>query len=194
MSKFAGRDLIIVDAVAREAGELVARLASEMAREADRRIKGIEERIAAIVLTPGPQGPAGETGKEGPPGPAGVQGIQGPPGEKGAAGEPGIPGRDGSDGKAWVPAGTWSGETKYQALDVVVWKGSGWVAKIDDPGEIPGPGWQMIAQKGSSGPQGERGLPGPKGKDGVGLEELVKGDDGRLIWVLTDGRQVEAVE
>jgi hypothetical protein len=203
-TKLGQRDLVIVDAVAREAGELVARLASEIARDVDRRVKALEERIAAIVLTPGPSGasgPAGETGKEGPPGPAGPQGPSGasgqagPPGEKGATGEPGLPGRDGSDGKAWVPCGTWNGETKYHALDVVVWKGSGWVARIDDPGEIPGPGWQMFAQKGSSGPQGEKGTsgqPGPRGKDGIGLEELVKTDDGRTVWVLTDGRQVEA--
>jgi hypothetical protein len=75
-----------------------------------------------------------------------------------------------------------------------MWKGSGWVAKCDDPGEIPGPGWQMFAQKGTSGPPGDPGWTGPPGKDGVGLEELIKGDDGRLIWVLTDGRQVELVE
>jgi Collagen triple helix repeat (20 copies) len=194
-TKLAQRDLVIVDAVAREAGELVARLAGELARDVDRRIKALEERIAAIVLTPGPPGPPGpigETGKEGPPGPAGLHGIQGPPGEKGAAGEPGIAGRDGSEGKAWAPAGTWSGENKYHALDVVIFKGSGWVAKVDDPGEIPGSGWQMFAQKGTSGPPGDPGWPGPPGKDGIGVEELVKTDDGRIVLVLTDGRQVEA--
>jgi hypothetical protein len=161
------------------------------------RMADLESRLEQLTRVPGPPGPQGqpgppgETGKEGPPGPAGVQGIQGPPGEKGAAGEQGERGNDGSDGKAWVPCGTWSGETKYHALDVVVWKGSGWVARIDDPGDLPGPGWQMIAQKGTSGPPGDPGWPGPPGKDGVGLDELVKSDDGRMIWILTDGRHCE---
>jgi hypothetical protein len=158
----AQRDLLIVDAVAQEAGALIGRAASEMAREMDQRFKALEERIAALPLKEGPPGKDGETGKEGPPGPG------------------------------WVPKGTWMAGQAYAALDVVVWKGSGWVAMVDNPGEIPGPGWQMFAQKGSGGPQGERGQQGPAGKDGIGIEALVKTDDGRTVLVLTDGRQVEA--
>jgi hypothetical protein len=162
MNKLAQRDLVIVDAVAKEAGELIGRAAREMAREMDQRFKALEERIAGLQLKEGPPGKDGQTGKEGPPGPG------------------------------WMPKGTWAPGEAYAALDVVIWKGSSWLAKIDAPGEIPGPGWQMISQKGSSGPQGEKGLPGPPGKDGIGVEALVKTDDGRTVLVLTDGRQVEA--
>ena len=43
----------------------------------------IENGIANVELTPGPEGPQGE------------QGPEGPPGEKGAKGDPGADGKDG---------------------------------------------------------------------------------------------------
>ena len=60
----------------------------------------IEQGIAdahAIVVEPGPQGPAGPKGDAGEPGPAGAKGAKGDKGEPGAAGakgdkgEPGFP-------------------------------------------------------------------------------------------------------
>lgn len=67
----------------------------------------IENGIANVELTPGPEGPQGEQGPEGPMGPEGPEGPQGlkgdkgepgeqgPPGEKGAKGDPGADGKDG---------------------------------------------------------------------------------------------------
>lgn len=64
----------------------------------------VEQSIAEIELTPGPQGekgeqgPQGEKGEQGPEGPQGIQGPQGDKGEQGAVGPQGPAGKDGKDG------------------------------------------------------------------------------------------------
>ena len=65
----------------------------------------VDSAIQNIELTPGPQGPQGEPGKDGAQGPQGEpgndgkDGAQGPIGETGPQGEPGIQGPKGEDGE-----------------------------------------------------------------------------------------------
>ena len=70
-------------------------------------LNNIENGIKNIELTPGPQGPQGETGATGPQGPqgeAGATGPQGPQGEAGPAGPKGDKGETGAAGKdATIP-------------------------------------------------------------------------------------------
>ena len=56
------------------------------------RLNHIEQGIANVELTPGPEGPQGPEGPEGPEGP------QGPPGADGQDGAPGEQGPPGADG------------------------------------------------------------------------------------------------
>lgn len=56
------------------------------------RMDHIEDGIANVELTPGPEGPEGPEGPKGPEGPAGKDGA------KGTKGEPGPAGADGADG------------------------------------------------------------------------------------------------
>lgn len=149
-SNLAQRDLLIVDAVAREAGELIGRTAREMARETDQRFKAIEERIAAIRLIAGPPGKDGETGQAGPP------------------------------GAGWLPKGTWIPGQCYAALDVVQHDGGAWLALKDDPGAIGGDGWQMIVSRGRAGKPGEEGKPGPAGCLNPGTRIAVEMSDGTV--------------
>lgn len=188
------RDLLIVEAAATAAGQIVGRLAREM----DAKFKALEDRLSAISLMPGPPGPAGDPGKNGKDGPPGADGLPGPmgaTGEPGAAGEPGLPGRDGSDAKAWTPCGTFDPEARYHALDVVQHDGGAWLAKIDEPGAIGGAGWQMICMRGRAGKQGEQGARGglgERGPEGVGIQDIVKSDDGAgLIFLMSDGARLE---
>jgi hypothetical protein len=54
----------------------------------------------------------------------------------------------------------------YAQFDLVSLNGSEWRAKWDDPGPLPGDGWQLSGQAGSrgkAGERGDRGLPGPAG-------------------------------
>lgn len=59
------------------------------------RMDHIEDGIANVELTPGPEGPQGPEGPEGPQGPEGPAGKDG---AKGAKGDPGPAGADGADG------------------------------------------------------------------------------------------------
>jgi hypothetical protein len=147
MNKLAQRDLVIVDAVAKEAGELIGRAAREMAREMDQRFKAFEERLATLPLKEGPPGKDGEPGKEGPP------------------------------GAGWLPRGTWTPGTSYAALDVVQHDGGAWLALRDDPGPIGEDGWQMIVSRGRAGKPGDEGKPGPAGSLQPGMRIALEMDD-----------------
>jgi hypothetical protein len=48
----------------------------------------------------------------------------------------------------------------YNASDVVAKDGASFVARRDNPGSCPGPGWQLLAKQGQRGVAGERGAPG----------------------------------
>ncbi len=55
------------------------------------RLNNIEQGIAGVELTPGPQGPQGDAGPAGPEGPEGPQGPQGDAGPAGSDGADGFP-------------------------------------------------------------------------------------------------------
>jgi hypothetical protein len=60
--------------------------------------------------------------------------------------------------------GTHDAKAKYAVGDVVAHDGASFIARRDDPGPCPGPGWQLMAkqgQRGIAGPRGERGPQGP---------------------------------
>jgi hypothetical protein len=62
--------------------------------------------------------------------------------------------------------GTFDPDTVYNYLDVVAFNGSSWIATRDRPGDLPGPGWQLLSSAGKRGPRGEPGPPGAPGKEG----------------------------
>jgi Collagen triple helix repeat (20 copies) len=51
----------------------------------------------------------------------------------------------------------------YRKFDLVTFNGSEWRAKRDNPGLLPGDGWQLAGQAGSRGKSGDRGERGPAG-------------------------------
>ena len=106
----------------------------------------VDGLIETIELTPGPQGPIGETGPQGIQGPIGETGPQGPQGPQGIQGEPGIQGPKGETGPQG-PQGP-IGETGPQG----------------EPG-IQGP-QGPIGETGPQGPQGIQGERGPQGPIG----------------------------
>ena len=108
----------------------------------------LREALAEIELTPGPQGPQGETGPQGP------KGDKGDPGEDGADGAPGPQGETGPQGPQGEtgPQGP-QGETGPQGP-----KGD-----KGDPGDTGPQGPQ-----GETGPQGPQGPKGDKGDPGEG--------------------------
>lgn len=60
----------------------------------------VEQEIAKIELTPGPQGPKGDTGEQGPKGDTGATGEKGATGDKGETGSIGPEGPQGPAGKS----------------------------------------------------------------------------------------------
>ena len=70
--------------------------------------------------------------------------------------------------------GTFSAEAQYQELDIVALNGGSFIARKDDPGVCPGPGWQLLVSRGKA---GDKGTPGPRGEKGA------KGDEGHREWV-----------
>jgi HK97 family phage portal protein len=82
--------------------------------------------------------------------------LPGPPGEPGQPGERGERGERGEPGYSGSARGLFDPAAQYRAMDVVTFNGSEWRAKIDAPGELPGPGW-VLGAKGSRGKRGERG-------------------------------------
>jgi hypothetical protein len=75
----------------------------------------------------------------------------------------------GRDGVTPKVRGTFDASTEYRWLDIVALNGGSFVALKDDPGQCPGPDWQLIAspgKRGEKGQQGDRGLQGLQGKAG----------------------------
>src|SRR5262249_27133713 len=56
--------------------------------------------------------------------------------------------------------GTFDPKAKYNLGDVIALDGASFIARRDNPGSCPGPGWQLMAR------QGQRGVAGPKGERG----------------------------
>jgi hypothetical protein len=104
----------------------------------------------------------------------------------------------GADGRSLVARGTFDPEQTYRSHEIVALNGGSFVALRDDPGECPGPGWQLLTapgkrgqrgedgQRGATGERGERGLPGP------GLAGADLTDDGLLTITMADGTQAQA--
>lgn len=105
------------------------------------RMNHIEDGIANVEATPGPQGdpgPPGADGAPGPEGPEGPAGADGPPGADGAPGAPGDPGPPGADGEDGAPG---------------------------PPGADGAPG--PAGADGAPGPEGPVGPEGPQGEPGL---------------------------
>jgi hypothetical protein len=84
----------------------------------------------------------------------------------------------GVDARSPHVRGTYDPTASYQALDIVVSNGGSFIARKDDPGELPGDGWQLMArqgQRGVAGEKGERGEPGAPGAKGEPGEVVFKG-------------------
>jgi hypothetical protein len=71
--------------------------------------------------------------------------------------------------------GTYDAEARYQHLDIVAQGGSSFIARKNEPGACPGPGWQLIASAGRPGRTGPIGRTGERGETGD------KGDTGPVI-------------
>jgi hypothetical protein len=71
--------------------------------------------------------------------------------------------------------GTYNKGERYEKLDVVALDGGSFIARQDNPGDCPGPGWQLLT---SPGERGERGAIGPQGEPGLQGERGEKGDPG----------------
>jgi hypothetical protein len=71
--------------------------------------------------------------------------------------------------------GTYDAEARYQHLDIVAQGGSSFMARKNEPGVCPGPGWQLIASA------GRPGRTGPIGRTGQCGEKGDKGDPGAVI-------------
>lgn len=74
--------------------------------------------------------------------------------------------KDGKDAYPGEALGLFDPDAQYRALDVVSFNGCEWRAKIDAPGELPGEGWMLSAQRGKPGKPGDPGKPGLKGDPG----------------------------
>lgn len=175
--------------------------------------RSIEEKLSEVK--------DGERGEKGDPGEKGERGDQGAAGSDGVNGTDGkdadmetlhnelvelvaaLPepkdGRDGIDGKDAYPGevkGVFDPAEAYRARDIVKFDGSSWIAKVDDPGDIPGEGWMQLASKGKRGDRGERGLQGMVGKDGKDgaspIELKFDADKMEFVMALDDGNVLEA--
>ena len=102
---------------------------------------------------------------------------------------PGCDGASGADGKSFTVRGTWAPEAEYTALDVVAWNGAAFVARVDNPGGIPGDGWQLMSIQGRRGKAGE-GTKGDPGPPGPAVVSASIGDDGVLVIRNADGSAI----
>jgi hypothetical protein len=76
----------------------------------------------------------------------------------------------GTPGRDMVIRGTYDESESYHARDLVACNGGSFIARKDNPGECPGPDWQLVAspgKKGEKGLPGEQGLKGERGEAGV---------------------------
>jgi hypothetical protein len=72
----------------------------------------------------------------------------------------------GLDARNPMPRGTYDPEATYMQLEIVALNGASFVALRDDPGECPGPNWQLLARQGARGIAGLKGEKGDKGERG----------------------------
>jgi hypothetical protein len=72
------------------------------------------------------------------------------------------PGADGKNGRDFKIRDTYEEGAEYAALDVVTVNATWFVARQDNPGPCPGPGWKS-GPVGKRGEKGEHGLRGERG-------------------------------
>lgn len=105
----------------------------------------------------------------------------------------GMDGVNGTNGRSLHHCGTYSVDAEYEALDVVILNGASFVAKQNKPGECPGDGWQLMAQKGERGNKGERGVKGDRGERGLTGATVASINcdlEGLLTMTMSDGSKV----
>jgi hypothetical protein len=85
----------------------------------------------------------------------------------------------GAEGRSLAVRGTYDAKKRYSALDIVATGGASFVARSNDPGECPGPDWQLLAAQGRSGKPGEQG---PRGEPGH------RGPAGRIVSATIDNQ------
>ncbi len=156
-------------------------------------VQPLVHRLIALESREPPQGEQGLAGVDG------QDGANGAPGEPGEAGQPGVDGKDGLNGADAYPGrayGLYDPAGEYKALDVVSFNGSEWRARQDDPGDLPGEGWMLSAQRGKRGDRGERGERGAIGKDGKDGAQPVavkfEPETMQFVMVLDSGEVLEA--
>ena len=156
---------------------------------------------------PGAPGSDGAKGSDGVPGARGSDGPPGPPGRDGRDGAIGPAGRDGTvkgcrierlderrsrwvfadgtpieGGELAAPAlifrKAYQSGRAYDAGDVIVYKGSSWIAleAVSSPPEDGGTKWALLAARGRDGTKGNDGRPGADGRPGVDRYQV--GPDG----------------
>ncbi|KRA42099.1 hypothetical protein [Devosia sp. Root635] len=106
-----------------------------------------------------------------------------------AAGSPGV------DADQIEICGTFDPGKTYRRLNIVALNGGAFIAKVNDPGDCPGDGWQVIAMRGKPGQPGQsvKGDPGKsiKGEPGPAVASITADDQGLLTLVNGDGSTVE---
>lgn len=100
-------------------------------------------------------------------------------------------GSQGAPGRSFTVRGTFAPDAAYQALDVVAFDGSAFVAKTNNPGACPGEGWQLIASRGGRGKPGDS-VKGDKGDPGEPVVAAEISDRGVLTLINGDGSTVTA--
>lgn len=102
-----------------------------------------------------------------------------------------VRGADGANGRSFEVRGTWSADDEYRALDVVAKDGASFVALSDNPGECPGPKWQMLSMRGKTGQKGDAGSVGPRGERGPAIISAIR-DGGVIVFTDDAGDTFEA--
>src|SRR5215471_8761933 len=92
--------------------------------------------------------------------------------------------------------GTFDPKVTYTRLDIVALNKCSFIARHDEPGPCPGPGWQLIAaegacgEKGSTGPRGVQGAKGEKGDPGPSIVDWrIDRPNYQAIPVMSDGTE-----
>ena len=98
--------------------------------------------------------------------------------------------RGGVDGRSPHVRGLFSDSETYEKLDIAAVNGSSFIAKKDNPGPCPGPGWQLLVSQGKKGDKGERGATGERGAPAATIQKWqIDRVNYTAIPVMADGRE-----
>ena len=64
----------------------------------------------------------------------------------------------GRDGVTPEVRGTFAADGVYKRLDIVAFNGGSFIARRDNPGECPGPGWQLLTKQGRAATRAPRAI------------------------------------